>query len=568
MKQNQIHHGERVWSASLLRNFPVTTSVALLASISLSQASGDYGPAIWNPVCSGHWYTTGSGHKFHVIHDMEGYYASTISYFKNCSTSASVHYCVNGKQDASSDAPAGEITQMVAEANYAWHVRCWNQYCTGTEHEGFASNPAWYTEAMYQASAGISGHECDKFGYPRDRNHVVGHNEWQNAAWRSYAGGAFGIDTSCNTHTDPGVYWDWSHYMSLVSPPPGVTDPLVSIGREPNGALDVFFRGGDNSLWHTVQNTPGNSSSWSGHIRLGSASCYMDSAPTVGTNANGALDVFFRGGDNALWHIYQTSPGGAWSSEQRLGGSGLYLASAPVWGHQADGRQDVFFLGGDNALWHIYQTAPNGGWSYETRMGASFSTKPAVGYDADGRVEVFFQGGDNAMWHFYQTAVNGGWSSETRMGAWFTSIPVTGHDADGRMEVFFHGGDNALWHFYQTAPNGGWSSETRIGSGLTSVPNVGYNADGRMEVFFRGNDYAVWDRYQTAVSNSGAWSNEVRFGSYMTCAATTATNSDGRQETFWRGSDGALWHVYQTSPNSSWSAISTLSGYLSLPNYH
>src|SRR4051794_31566763 len=83
-------------------------------------ASSDYGPAIWNPACSGHWYTSGNGHKFHVCHDMEGYYMSTISYFKNCNTSASVHYCVNGKKDASSDAPAGELTQMVLEANYAW----------------------------------------------------------------------------------------------------------------------------------------------------------------------------------------------------------------------------------------------------------------------------------------------------------------------------------------------------------------------------------------------------------------------------------------------------------------
>ncbi len=54
-------------------------------------------------------YTTGNGHKFHVIHDMEGYYASVVSWFSSCGmTTASIHYAVNGKQDASSDAPAGE----------------------------------------------------------------------------------------------------------------------------------------------------------------------------------------------------------------------------------------------------------------------------------------------------------------------------------------------------------------------------------------------------------------------------------------------------------------------------
>src|SRR5436190_11208949 len=119
---------------------------AVAAAIS-ANASTDYAPALWRPLCNANYYTSGNGHKFHVIHDMEGYYATTINWFDNCSmTSASIHYAVNGKQDASSDAAAGEITQLgVRESQYAWHVRCWNTYCTGTEHEGFASNPAWYT---------------------------------------------------------------------------------------------------------------------------------------------------------------------------------------------------------------------------------------------------------------------------------------------------------------------------------------------------------------------------------------------------------------------------------------
>src|SRR3954469_9664409 len=127
-----------------------TLGVAALAMT--AQASTDYGPAIYRPMsgCS-KWYTTGNGHIFNVIHDMEGYYASTISHLNSCSSSASIHYMVNGKQDATSDYPAGEITQSVREANYAWHAKCWNTWSTGTEHEGFASNPAWYTTAMYNA---------------------------------------------------------------------------------------------------------------------------------------------------------------------------------------------------------------------------------------------------------------------------------------------------------------------------------------------------------------------------------------------------------------------------------
>src|SRR3954464_9956596 len=106
-----------------------------------TEAQPDYAPAIWKQAYSGHWYTSGNGHKFCVIHDMEGYYASTISFFASCGhTSSSIYYLVNGKKDATSDYPAGEVSQMVRESNYAWHVCCWNTWMFGTEHEGFAGN--------------------------------------------------------------------------------------------------------------------------------------------------------------------------------------------------------------------------------------------------------------------------------------------------------------------------------------------------------------------------------------------------------------------------------------------
>src|SRR4051812_31558667 len=107
MKLNKTQRNHAARRASISKIF-ATTSVTAFAAGFAAQASTDYGPAIWNPPCNANYNTTGSGHKFHVIHDIEGYYLGCISMFKGCGyTAASVHYVVNGKQDAASDAPAG-----------------------------------------------------------------------------------------------------------------------------------------------------------------------------------------------------------------------------------------------------------------------------------------------------------------------------------------------------------------------------------------------------------------------------------------------------------------------------
>lgn len=214
--------------------------LAIFACAAIARAQPDYPPALWNPAYSGHWYTSGNSHSFCVIHDMEGYYESVISYFQMSATQASAHYCVNSLQNGNdaahshvesnpTDAPAGEITQMVREQYWAWHVLCWNTYMFGTEHEGFVDSPAWYSEPMYQASAGLQRHLCTAYSIPQDRNHIIGHNEWQNSTWTNWMAANWPqIDTTCNNHTDPGQYWNWAHFMQLITngPPSITTQPL------------------------------------------------------------------------------------------------------------------------------------------------------------------------------------------------------------------------------------------------------------------------------------------------------------------------------------------------------
>src|SRR5664279_4587412 len=264
MKAFAVQPGYLKHCAPARRAF-IGLAAGLLFRGTVALAQPDYAPAHWTPpVGCTKWYTTGYGHNFCVIHDMEGYYWTTISYLNTCSVSASVHYLVNGLQNGSdtsghseknpTDPPAGDITQSVREQYYSWHALCWNRYMFGTEHEGFVSNPVWYSEEMYQASAGLQRHLCDTYNIPKDRNHIIGHDEWQNAAWTSWMATNWPqIDTTCNNHTDPGQYWDWTRFMALIAPPGAPVNTNQPQSLTVNMGADATFSvtaGGDSPLYY------------------------------------------------------------------------------------------------------------------------------------------------------------------------------------------------------------------------------------------------------------------------------------------------------------------------------
>ena len=158
-----------------------------------SIAAADYPGAIWNAASTSN-YRVGRTAAIStiVVHVTQGSYAGTISWFKNPSSQVSAHYVVR-----SSD---GQVTQMVAEKDTAWHARDANPYSVGIEHEGFVDQPSWFTDAMYRASAALTRNIADRRGIPKDRAHIRGHNEMPD-----------------NNHSDPGPNWNWNYYMQLVN---------------------------------------------------------------------------------------------------------------------------------------------------------------------------------------------------------------------------------------------------------------------------------------------------------------------------------------------------------------
>ncbi len=209
----------------------------------------DYSGAIWNPAATCD-YTAGRTMAVTaiVIHDMEGSYASSISWFQNCSSVVSAHYCIR-----SSD---GQITQMVHESDKAWHVGSENGYTVGIEHEGYAAQTGWYTTAMYTTSAKlVSSHICPTFNILSTRVAF-----WPWAATTDYANAT--IPGACTlikghqhypnqTHTDPGANWDWKYYDELINDvSPTYTTYTAATGNfYDDGGPSANYNEDENSLY-------------------------------------------------------------------------------------------------------------------------------------------------------------------------------------------------------------------------------------------------------------------------------------------------------------------------------
>ncbi|HYB00939.1 MAG TPA: hypothetical protein VED37_12035, partial [Ktedonobacteraceae bacterium] len=151
------------------------------------------------------------------------------------------------------------------------------------------------------------------------------------------------------------------------------------------------------------------------------------------------------------------------SSGQPSASVGIFLPVGVI--QNEDGRLEVFALGRDDALWHIWQTSPNGKWSIWTSFGKPsnvvFTTAPTVARNKDGRLEVLITGNDGNLWHIWQTLPGRAWSTFASLGAPPNasltpfSSPTVSVNADGRLEVFAET-DGAFWHAWQKTPGGSW----------------------------------------------------------------------------------------------------------------
>ncbi|MFJ2632083.1 N-acetylmuramoyl-L-alanine amidase [Streptomyces sp. NPDC087422] len=191
---------------SLLRGtlaFGAAVTVGVTADLTsgigrASAATVDYPSASWTPASSGNYTASNRTSTYPinlvVIHVTQESFTDTISLFQDPSHAAAAHYVVRSGD--------GAIAQCVRERDVAWHAGNWdyNTRSIGIEHEGWVDQPAYFTTAMYHSSAALTAEICDKYGIPKDRDHIIGH-----------------VQVPGTDHTDPGPNWDWVRYIRLVN---------------------------------------------------------------------------------------------------------------------------------------------------------------------------------------------------------------------------------------------------------------------------------------------------------------------------------------------------------------
>ncbi|WP_267241196.1 N-acetylmuramoyl-L-alanine amidase [Streptomyces sp. PR69] len=259
--------------------------------------------------------------RYIALHDTEGDYASALNVFQNSRMYASAHYLIRASD--------GLVTQMVENKNEAWHAgnKTLNMHSIGIEHEGYAMKEgSWYTEPQYESSAALVKHLAAKYDIPLDREHIIGHDEIPGV-----------LDHKVRAqHWDPGPYWDWNHYMSLLGAPTG-----------DSGA------GGPVKAGQLVRIVPPFSTANQPPLTKGGTSVkprpsnfgYLYTSPSTG--APKITDPYFP---TVLW-----SEGSNWSNKVRAGGEYVVADATHNW--------TAIWYGGKKAWFHNpggQYTAPAG----------------------------------------------------------------------------------------------------------------------------------------------------------------------------------------------------------------
>jgi hypothetical protein len=181
-----------------------------------------------------------------------------------------------------------------------------------------------------------------------------------------YRGADGGI---CSLQRDAGGTWTAEHRLGGT-----VTSAITAVQVPGSEILELYHRGGDGGLFSRVRDP--DTGDWSHELPWGAQ---VTSEITVGQiPTTDLLQVFYRGIDGGLCtrlRLPTTAPDSTFIDEENLGGKVTgAITAAPL---PATDVLQLFYRGGDGALWSRWREG-EGDWSGEQRLGGETATDIAA----------------------------------------------------------------------------------------------------------------------------------------------------------------------------------------------
>ncbi|AZM48081.1 hypothetical protein DMB38_21885 [Streptomyces sp. WAC 06738] len=223
--------------------------------------------------------------------------------------------------------------------------------------------------------------------------------------------------------TDNTIWHKWQKpdntgYRDIWEQLPDRMASNLVVARNADGRLEIFAIDNDGVLRNLWQTHPDGDKDWveewgtlDGRTEDGSP-LTLRGNPSAGLNQDGRLDVYALGADGELYVRWQVAPSNGWNEGWRSLGRPPVgeLASDPVVAQNADGRLEIFCLGPDQAIWHIWQINPSDGWSSWESLGGNLTSAPAVARNSDGRLDVYARGTEGTIMVRWQGVAGSGWN--------------------------------------------------------------------------------------------------------------------------------------------------------------
>jgi alpha-galactosidase len=244
----------------------------------------------------------------------------------------------------------------------------------------------------------------------------------------------------------------------------------------------AFVRDPGGSLRQNVRSGTGWSTSWTdlggpvGGKILGQPAAYG--------SADGRIDVFVRGTDNAVWQ--RTFTGGTWGAWVSLGGT---VVDAPTVAWVDPTRWTVFARAGDGTIWS--RTADTGWSGIGAPDNQPIDGRPSAVQDDAGVIHVAVRARTDEVWERTRAA-DGTWSDWSDLGGTVSGSPTLVTTL-GRVYLFVLAADNKLWQRnYADGAWGGWFARGEFATdAFQGAPGGAAGANGSAWLAVRGVDDRV-----------------------------------------------------------------------------